>query len=109
MDQEPKQIGRTRIGTAGQPIAVRPTLGNAILSGDALNFGMIFGTGGGNRTHTGFRPTDFLTRYGFHRHPGLGRLGSGLSLHHHRIRPVLGAARLVSTPSPFGAWLGIAI
>ncbi|WP_406650482.1 calcium-binding protein [Aliisedimentitalea scapharcae] len=105
VDQEPKQVGRTRIGTAELPIAGRSTLGNAILSGDAMNFG----TGGGNRTHTGFRPTDFLTRYGFHRHPGLGRLGSGLSLHHHRIRPVLGAARLVSTPSPVGAWLGIAI
>lgn len=38
--------------------------------------------------------------------PPMGRLWSGLSLH--RAPRGLGAARLVSTPSPCGAWLGIA-
>jgi hypothetical protein len=62
------------------------------------------GAGGGNRTHTGKSPTNFHTRYGFRRHPppliGLGRLWSGLSLHRASANRRLGAARLVSTPSP---------
>src|SRR5260370_29316595 len=42
--------------------------------------------------------------------PAVQGLGSGLSLHRARIRfRFSGAARLVSTPSPFGAWLGIAM
>ena len=56
-----------------------------------------FGAGGGTRTRTDFRPTDFHTRYDFRRRRGARRLESGLSL-----RPAvsgLGAARLVSTPS----------
>lgn len=64
----------------------------------------IDGAGGRNRTGTALRPTDFLTRYGFRRRP-VGRLWSGLSLH--RSPLAVGAARLVSTPSRFRAWLGI--
>jgi len=61
--------------------------------------------GGGNRTPTAYRPTDFHTHHGFRRRQR--RLESGLSLH---LGPkALGAARLVSTPSPQGAWLGIAV
>ena len=36
-------------------------------------------------------------------------LQSGLSLHHGRLRPAVGGRRQVSTPSPCGAWLGIAV
>ena len=36
-------------------------------------------------------------------------LCAGLSLHHANRAVGLDAARQVSTPSPFGAWLGIAI
>jgi hypothetical protein len=61
--------------------------------------------GGGNRTPTTYRSTDFHTRHGFRRRQW--RLESGLSLHHGP--KALGAARLVSTPSPRGAWLGIAV
>ena len=58
-------------------------------------------------------PADFHTGYGFRR-PNVAPVGglalglrSGLSLH--RGVAALGAARLVSTPSRFRAWLGIAI
>jgi hypothetical protein len=53
--------------------------------------------------------TDFLTCHNFRCRPGEGRLGSGLYLHHDP--KVLGAARLVSTPSSsfLEAWLGIGI
>jgi len=52
--------------------------------------------GGGNRTPTTYRSTDFHTRHGFRRRQR--RLESGLSLHHGP--KALGATRLVSTPSP---------
>jgi hypothetical protein len=69
------------------------------------------GAGGGIRTLTGLPPTDFRTSYGFRRRQALScktwRLWSGLSLHPSGF--ALGAARLVSTPSRFRAWLGIAI
>jgi hypothetical protein len=67
--------------------------------------------------HSAFAPRDFRTCYGFRR-PSLPRrgvrlgLGSGLYLHRCARSPALGAARLVSTPSPRScgrcAWLGIA-
>src|SRR5712671_3381530 len=69
------------------------------------------GAGGGTRTLTGLPPTDFRTSYGFRRRQAPSyepwRLWSGLSLHPSGF--ALGAARLVSTPSRFRAWLGIAI
>src|SRR5271169_1728856 len=49
-------------------------------------------------------PTDFHTTSAFA--AANRRSWSGLSLHHGVA--ALGAARLVSTPSPDGAWLGIA-
>ena len=52
------------------------------------------------------RPNGFSYHFGFRRRPD-GRSWSGLSLH--RGVAALGAARLVSTPSRFRAWLGIAI
>src|ERR1700691_5055370 len=51
------------------------------------------------------RPNGFSYHFGFRRRR-YGRSWSGLSLHHGVA--ALGAARLVSTPSPVGAWLGIA-
>ncbi len=73
--------------------------------------------------HGACAPTDFLTVYDFRRLAGKARprdapasLWSGLYLHRNRSvcrRSAVGAARLVSTPSPpefsVGAWLGIAI
>ncbi len=71
------------------------------------------GADGGTRTPTSFRPTDFLTCYGFRRRCRQ-RLWSGLSLHlswpdglmdkteSSVIQKALGAARLVSTPSLSG-------
>ena len=53
-------------------------------------------------------PTDFLTRYGFHRRPQ-GRLESGLSLHRATASRGLGAARLVSTPSVVLSRCGIGL
>ena len=44
------------------------------------------GAGGGTRTLTGFRPTDFRTGYGFRRPCRLQGLRSGLSLRHVRHR-----------------------
>src|SRR5438132_9265073 len=65
------------------------------------------GAGGGTRTLMAFRPTDFRTTSAFA--AAIRRLWSGLSLHRFPRLRELGAARLVSTPSPFfGAWLGIA-
>jgi hypothetical protein len=55
--------------------------------------------------HEPLGPTDFRTTSAFAAVQE-GRLWSGLSLH--RGVSALGAARLVSTPSPFGAWFGIA-
>ena len=52
--------------------------------------------------------TDPRTRYGFRRRSKQERLWSGLSLHRVPADRKIGAARLVSTPSPSGAWLGIA-
>ena len=68
------------------------------------------GAGGRNRTGTGISPTDFHTRYGFRRrHEGVCGLDYPFTLDTRREgRMALGAARLVSTPSPCGAWLGIA-
>ena len=77
------------------------------------------GAGGGTRTPTGLPPTDFRTSFGFRR-PSEARRAkegswSGLSLHPApapgcvRTNRGLGAARLVSTPSRFRAWLGIAV
>jgi hypothetical protein len=51
------------------------------------------------------RPNGFSYHFDFRRRR-TRRLWSGLSLH--LSVAALGAARLVSTPSPFGAWLGIA-
>jgi len=75
------------------------------------------GAGGGTRTPTALRPTDFLTIYGFRRPALMMRGASG------PVRGLdypfaltsfeaLGAARLVSTPSltnvhSIKAWLGI--
>jgi hypothetical protein len=52
------------------------------------------------------RPNGFSYHFDFRRRPAR-RLWSGLSLHPGVA--ALGAARLVSTPSRFRAWLGIAI
>ena len=54
------------------------------------------GADGGTRTPTGLRPTDFRTTSVFT--AAIGRSWSGLSLH--RSHSAVGAARLVSTPSP---------
>lgn len=68
--------------------------------------------GRGDLNPQGQCPTDFLTRYGFHRRPppliGLGRLESGLSLHRATASRGLGAARLVSTPSSALSRCGLA-
>ncbi len=77
-----------------------------------MRFGL--GAGGGSRTLTGLRPTDFRTSYGLRRLVGRFRAvtSSWSGLYLHRSVRALGAARLVSTPSrrPSGrsAWLGIA-
>jgi hypothetical protein len=47
----------------------------------------------------GLKPNGFSYHFGFHRHP-FGCLWSGLSLHHASANRRVGAARLVSTPSP---------
>src|SRR6202051_3137332 len=86
------------------------------------------GAGGGTRTPTGLPPTDFRTSYGFRR-PAVARRRvcgldypftlprySGSMIFSENRYPLfgimlqrgLGAARLVSTPSRFRAWLGIA-
>ena len=58
----------------------------------------IDGAGGGSRTLTGLRPTDFLTSYDFRRrHDGVCGLDYPFT-----IAFALGAARLVSTPSLSG-------
>jgi len=78
------------------------------------------GAGGGTRTPTGLPPTDFRTSYGFRRPcyaPLALRRVRGLDYPFTLPRPRiasgasrgLGAARLVSTPSRFRAWLGIAV
>ena len=79
------------------------------------------GAGGGTRTPTGLPPTDFRTSFGFRRPSEAQRAKagswSGLSLHPapapdasgQAVIRGLGAARLVSTPSRFRAWLGIAV
>jgi len=66
---------------------------------------------GGLEPPRAFGPTDFRTSYGLRRRRPRARLRgprlwSGLSLHPGVA--ALGAARLVSTPSRFRAWLGIA-
>jgi hypothetical protein len=69
------------------------------------------GAGGRSRTGTGLSALRIFVPLRLSpRNPALSMpesSGSGLSLH--PSRAALGAARLVSTPSRFRAWLGIAI
>ena len=62
-------------------------------------------------TRSGFEPPTprFVTLQLSLPHPPWKCSCAGLSLHHTNRAVGLDATRQVSTPSPFGAWLGIAI
>ncbi len=93
--------GRRGLGCCSWEISAtggrESSLGLQPVTAITAGLSLLNGAGGGTRTRTDFRPTDFRTRYDFRRRRSSRRLESGLSLR--RAVSGLGAARLVSTPS----------
>jgi hypothetical protein len=80
----------------------RPVRSSASMARPSDRLSRADGAGGGTRTLTGLPPTDFRTSYGFRRRPKAFVVWTIPSPWRPQKRSAVGAARLVSTPSPIG-------